>query len=359
MVVDSLVVELLRTLSVEIGVRRCGTPEAERAAHAVAGAFAALGLEPRFQEFPLLGYEADEPLLEVDGERWEAGPCMYAHPGEVEGEVRRLSDGIFSVGEEGRLRRSPFGTGAVPFMQSGGYATTPPTAYISPADAARLRDGMHARLVVSGRFVPGLRERNVIAELPGASEETVVVGAHYDSVWRGPGAIDNATGVEGLLQVAARLAGREHPRSLAFVAFGAEEVGLLGAKHYVGEAKARDELGRIVGMVNLDCIGHGESLELLCAPEALLELAKETARGLGLYDRYEVVTELGGEAGTDHLPFAQAGIPAASILHFPYDEYHLPTDTPDLVDPQRLADAVELAVALVERQLANPVERAG
>jgi hypothetical protein len=351
-------VELLRTLSVEIGVRRCGTPEAERAAHAVADAFAALGLEPRFQEFPLLGYEAEEPLLEVDGERWEAGPCMYAHPGEVEGEVRRLSDGIFAIGDEGRLLRSPFGVRAIPFMGAGGHATTPPTAFVSPTDVAQLRDGMRARLVVRGRFVPGLRDRNVIAELPGASEETVVVGAHYDSVWRGPGAIDNATGVEGLVRVAERLAGRKHPRSLAFVAFGAEEVGLLGSKHYVSEAKARGEAERIVGMVNLDCIGRGESLELLCTPAALLERAEETARRLGLYDRYGVVTELGQEAGTDHLPFAQAGIPAMCVLHFPYDEYHSPEDEPGLVDERLLADAVDLAVAMVESQLENPVERA-
>ena len=346
--------DVLRTLSVEIGVRRCGTPEAERAAHAVAEAFAALGLEPRFQEFPLLGYEAEEPLLEVDGERWEAAPCMYAHPGEVEGEVRRLSDGIFAVGEEGRLRRSPFGVHAIPFMATS-HVTTPPTAFVAPADAERLRDGMRARLVVRGRFVPGRRDRNVIAELPGESEETVVVGAHYDSVWRGPGAIDNATGVEGLVRVAERLVGRKHPRSLAFVAFGAEEIGLLGSKHYVNELKARDGTARIVGMVNLDCIGRGESLELLCAPQALLERAEETARALGLYDRYGVVTDLGQEAGTDHLPFAQAGIPAMSVLHFPYDEYHSPQDSTDLVDEALMADAVDLAVAMVESQLAGPV----
>lgn len=348
--------ELLRTLSVEIGVRRCGTPEAERAAHAVADAFAALGLEPRFQEFPLLGYEAEEPLLEVDGERWEAGPCMYAHPGEVEGDVQRLSDGIFAVGE-GRLRRSPFGVHAIPFMLAS-HVTTPPTAFISPADAGRLREGMRARLVVRGRFVPGLRDRNVIAEVPGESEETVVVGAHYDSVWRGPGAIDNATGVEGLVRVAERLVGRKHPRSLTFVAFGAEEIGLVGSKHYVAEAKSRGEAGRIVGMVNLDCIGCGESLELLCSPQALLERAEETARGLGLYDRYGVVTELGEDAGTDHLPFAQARIPAMSVLHFPYDEYHSPEDSSNLVDKALMADAVDLAVAMVESQLAEPVERA-
>ncbi|MGZ4380607.1 MAG: M28 family metallopeptidase [Gaiellaceae bacterium] len=349
--------DVLRTLSVEIGVRRCGTPEAERAAQAIAEGFTALGLEPRLQEFPLLGYEAEEPLLEVDGEHWEAGPCMYAHPGEVEGEVRRLSDGIFAVGEEGRLRRSPFGVRAIPFMATS-HVTTPPTAFISPADSDRLRDGMRARLVVRGRFVPDRRDRNVIAELPGESEETVVVGAHYDSVWRGPGAIDNATGVEGLVRVAERLVGRRHPRSLAFVAFGAEEIGLVGSKHYVNELKARGETDRVVGMVNLDCIGRGESLELLCAPQALLGRAEETARALGLYDRYDVVTELGEEAGTDHLPFAQAGIPAMSVLHFPYDEYHSPQDSTELVDERLMADAVDLAVAMVESQLASPVKRA-
>jgi aminopeptidase YwaD len=176
-------------------------------------------------------------------------------------------------------------------------------------------------------------------------------------VWRGPGAIDNATGVEGLVRVAALLAGRRHPRSLAFVAFGAEEIGLLGAKHYVAEAKSRAELGRIVGMVNLDCIGHGEKLELLVSPEQLMGRVHELAHGLGLLDRYEVETTIGDEAGTDHLPFAQAAIPAASNLHYPYDEYHLPADTEALVDPQRLADAVNLAVALVESQLAEPVPK--
>ena len=78
---------------------------------------------------------------------------------------------------------------------------------------------------------------------------------------------------------------------------------------------------------------------------------------LGLPDRYEVVTELGQEAGTDHLPFAQAGIPALSILHFPYEEYHLPEDTLELVDENRMRDAVDLAVAMVESQLADPIPR--
>ncbi|MDQ5821725.1 MAG: M28 family metallopeptidase [Actinomycetota bacterium] len=351
---------LLETLAGTIGVRTAGSEQAARAADEIAEAFRELGLEPRFHEFPLLGYDAEEPVLEIDGERWTAGPCIYSHPGEVEGELRRIGDGIWAVGE-GRLRRTPFGRGPIPFLTGlayGGHIATAPTAFVSVADAERLEDGMRARLVVRGTFVPGRRERNVIAELPGANEEeAVVVGAHYDSVWRGPGAIDNATGVEGLRRVAERLLGREHPRSLRFIAFGAEEIGLIGARRYVLEEKEAERLDQIVGMVNLDCIGRGDQLQLLASPRELLGRCEELARTLGLRDRYEVSTEVGEEAGTDHLPFAQNKIPAVSVLHFPYDEYHLPVDTLELVDERLMDDAVDLATALVESQLAWPIPR--
>ena len=92
---------LVQTLGVEIGVRTAGSPEAERAAEAIAEALRAVGLEPTYQESPLLGYDADEPEVEIDGERWGAGPCMYAHPtdGVVEGRVRWIgtspAEGLF------------------------------------------------------------------------------------------------------------------------------------------------------------------------------------------------------------------------------------------------------------------------
>src|SRR5205823_9766264 len=120
---------LLETLGVEIGVRTAGSPEAERAADAIAAAFRELGLEPRFEEFPLLGYDAEEPELTIDGERWRVGPCMYSHPGECEGAVRRLSDGVWAVGE-GRLLRSLFGKGPIPFFggsTNAGHVAQPPT----------------------------------------------------------------------------------------------------------------------------------------------------------------------------------------------------------------------------------------
>jgi Iap family predicted aminopeptidase len=281
---------------------------------------------------------------------------MYALPGECEGAVERLRDGLWAVGE-GRLVRSVYGRGPIPFTVSereAGYVAAPPTAYLSRADDARLRAGSHARLVTRGTWAQA-RDRNVIATIAGASDRKVVVGAHFDSVWRGRGAIDNATGVEGVLRLAERFAGRSLPRTLEFVAFAAEEVGLVGARRYVAAARERDALGEIAGMVNLDCIGHGEKLELLCSTPELLDDGVAAARRLGLADRYELLPEAALEdAGTDHVPFATAGIPAISILHFPYEEYHLPEDTLDLVDEQLLADAVDLAAELVELLLAAP-----
>src|SRR5581483_6231616 len=186
-------VNLVDALSVGVGPRVAGSDEASRAADVVADAFRALGLTPRFQEFELLAYEADEPELVVDGERWPAGPCMYAHPFDGAGTVRRIGSSPAPVGdgrlpsfalvdgsgrEVARLMTSPFSTGAIPFMSPHTHVTTPPTAFVSAADAARLEDGMHVRLRVGGRFLPGRRERNVIVDIPGRGDGLVVAGAH-------------------------------------------------------------------------------------------------------------------------------------------------------------------------------------
>jgi hypothetical protein len=362
-------VNLVDALAAGVGPRTAGSEAAAEAAETVAAAFRELGLEPWFQEFNLLGYEADEPELEVEGERWAAGPCMYAHPFDGEGTVRRIGESPAPIGggklpsfavfdEDGndvaRLLTSPFGKGAIPFMSSHTHITTPPTAFISIVDAGRLEDGMRVRLKIGGTFLPGRRERNVIADMPGAADRHAVVCGHYDSVWRGPGAIDNASGVEGVRRVAEQLVGQELPAAVRFIAFAAEEIKLTGSRLYVDEAKIRGEIERIAGVVNLDCIAHGDHLNILASPEALADRAVESARALGLLDRYDLIT---GPAtgGVDSHWFVDAGVPAVTLAHFPYEEYHLPDDAPTLADDRVLDDTVALATALVESQLAHPV----
>lgn len=371
----SRAVDLVEKLGVEIGPRQVGTPAADEAAAAVAEALREAGLEPRFHEFSLLGYEAEEPQLEIDGEPWAAGPCVYATPteGVVEGTVRRL--GAHSVGgffpdadvfaveaggrELARLNMSPFGGAAIPFLTGVRQIAVPPTVFISGADARRLREreGATARVRVGGRFVPGVIARNVVAELRGESEEAIVVSAHYDSVWRGPGVIDNATGVEGLRRVAEELAGHGHVRSLLFIAFTAEEIGCVGSRQWVFDAEVTGELERVKACVNLDCIAHGDRFELLASPPALRDRLELFARELELQSRYDLHVA-GAGPGVDAFAFHEQGIPAATLCHFPYDEYHLPDERLELVDPQRLGDSVELAKLLVESLLEQPVAAA-
>ena len=366
---------LLEVLGVEIGPRRKGTPEAARAAEAVAAAFRELGLDARFQEFSFVGYDAEEPELELDGEAVAAGPCEYAQPTPPEGVAGVLrpygtlpslvpndSSKIWAIEDDaGRALALVYENpvvangGAIPFISFYGPLVTGPTCFVVRGHPA-LRDGARARLRSGGSFVHGLTERNVLATLPGESDEAVVVCAHYDSVWRGPGVIDNATGVEAVYRVAERLVGRTHPRTVVFAAWAAEEIGLVGSRWFVQDAKHRRELDRYVGVVNLDCVAHGDKLMLMAAPPALLERATSAAKRLGLDRRYELETSEPGE-GTDHVPFVEAKVPGVSILHFPYPEYHLPTETLDLVDEQKLADSVDLAVALAEGLLAEPVGR--
>jgi hypothetical protein len=77
---------------------------------------------------------------------------------------------------------------------------------------------------------------------------------------------------------------------------------------------------------------------------------------MGLLERYELATGA-ATGGVDSHWFADAKIPAVTLAHFPYEEYHLPDDMPDLVDEERLGDAVRLALSLVESQAADPIPR--
>jgi len=99
--------------------------------------------------------------------------------------------------------------------------------------------------------------RNVIAETPdGDPNRVVVVGAHLDSVTRGPGINDNGSGSATILEVAEQFAaqGREARNKLRFMWYGAEEFGLIGSTFYVNSL-SQAERDRIELMLNFDMVG--------------------------------------------------------------------------------------------------------
>jgi Zn-dependent M28 family amino/carboxypeptidase len=99
-------------------------------------------------------------------------------------------------------------------------------------------------------------QQNVIAELPGVTDDNVVMaGAHLDSVQRGPGINDNGSGSAALLEVAESMAKVKPYNTLRFAWWGAEESGLLGSTAYVNELKTMPgELDRIALYLNFDMV---------------------------------------------------------------------------------------------------------
>ena len=190
--------------------------------------------------------------------------------------------------------------------------------------------------------------RNVIGFLPGEGslvDEFVVVGAHYDHVGMGgrgslaPGTIavhngadDNASGTSTMLEVARRISldNSENRRNVIFMAFTAEELGLLGSKHYV--RNPRWPLEKTVAMVNMDMVGRLSDNRLTVYGlgtakefDALLERQNEASE-------FELDKREAGRGPSDHSSFYDAKIPVFHFFTGLHNDYHRPSDDFDKVN---------------------------
>lgn len=122
---------------------------------------------------------------------------------------------------------------------------------------------------VKGRNgAPAIEGKNLIACIPGKTDNIIVISAHYDHVGVIKeqvfnGADDNASGVAGLLQFAKYFAKNKPNNTLIFAIFDAEEMGLQGAKAFV--AKPPVALEKIKLNINMDMISHNDKGELYAA----------------------------------------------------------------------------------------------
>ena len=167
--------------------------------------------------------------------------------------------------------------------------------------------------------------RNVIGVLPGATkpDEAVLYMAHWDHLGKHEGeegdniyngAVDNATGVAGILEIAEAFAHQDPKpaRSVVFVAVTLEESGLLGSKYYV--AHPTFPMDKIAGVINLDAMSvGGKSRDFVVTGKGNSEL--EDMLKVYADQQGRVLTEEGNPAGgyyfrSDHFNFAKAGVPA-------------------------------------------------
>jgi Zn-dependent M28 family amino/carboxypeptidase len=95
---------------------------------------------------------------------------------------------------------------------------------------------------------------NVVCTLPGETESTVVVGGHFDFVDQGKGIVDDWSGTSLLPSLYQSLKNKPRRHTYVFVAFAAEEKGLVGSSRYVKNLTA-EQKARIRAFVNLECLG--------------------------------------------------------------------------------------------------------
>lgn len=227
---------------------------------------------------------------------------------------------------------------------------------------------------------------NLEGVLPGTArrEESVVVGAHYDTVAGSPGANDNGTGVAAMLELARRFASRPQPRTLRFVAFVNEEppffrTAQMGSVVYATAARARGE--RIAGMLSLETMGYysdAPGSQQYPAPVGFLypdtgnfigfvsnvrsaRLLRRARRAFRQRTTFPVQAAalpaaVPGVGWSDQWAFWQAGYPAIMVTDtapYRYPWYHTAEDTPDKISTAALADVVD-GLERVVSVLASP-----
>lgn len=95
---------------------------------------------------------------------------------------------------------------------------------------------------------------NLVVTKRGSSNEKIVVGAHYDKVENGCGAIDNWTGIVTLAHLYRSIKDMQLNKTIVFVAFGREEEGLVGS-HAMAEAIKKEDVEQYCAMINIDSLG--------------------------------------------------------------------------------------------------------
>jgi aminopeptidase YwaD len=173
----------------------------------------------------------------------------------------------------------------------------------------------------------------------------IIVGAHYDGVDT-PAANDNASGTAVILEMAKAFSDQKItlPFDVVFVAFGAEEIGLIGSNHYV-QNMTTEEIDAVIAMLNFDMVGVGDSFDIGSAEgfiaRDLIKMTRETLDEMG-YSPTTSVTDR-----SDHAPFARAGMDAIYIQVGPFLDYHTDFDTFEAIQPEMLVKVCELGAKLI------------
>ena len=196
--------------------------------------------------------------------------------------------------------------------------------------------------------VAGVNAANVIGLLPGRDpelrKEAVIVGAHYDHLGLGGfgsldpdstgkvhnGADDNASGAAMLIRIAQRLASDPPARTIIFIAFSGEELGLLGSAHYVKQPIY--PLATTLAMINLDMVGRLRERRLIVYGSRTAKEFPALLDSLNWYAGLDLKAQGDGYGPSDQSSFYAAGRPVLHLFTDLHEDYHRTTDDWDKIN---------------------------
>jgi len=197
---------------------------------------------------------------------------------------------------------------------------------------------------------------NVLAYLPGKTDEYVILGAHYDHLGRGdshslapsqigqihPGADDNASGTAGVLELArlfAPLQGQLQ-RGILFANFAGEELGLLGSAAWVKNPTL--PLDKAVAMLNMDMIGRIKDDKVYIGGLGTGSTFQSILDQAESHTTFKYENSPGGYSSSDHTSFVSKRIPVLFFFSGLHSDYHKPSDTWEKINADSAAHLLDL-----------------
>ncbi len=206
---------------------------------------------------------------------------------------------------------------------------------------------------------------NIIGYLDNKSENTIVIGAHYDHLGNGNqgssldanpqgkihnGADDNASGVAGVLELARYFKDnkKKEKYNFLFICFSGEELGLFGSKYFTEHPTI--DLSHVNYMLNMDMIGRLDPSTngLAVSGTGTSPVWENLLKSLST-DALKIKTDSAGVGPSDHTSFYLKNIP---VLHFftgSHSDYHKPSDDADKINTAGEAEVLKLMIKLIDQ----------
>lgn len=219
-----------------------------------------------------------------------------------------------------------------------------------------------------GKSFDEINTQNVVAMLRGSdpkmADEYIVIGGHYDHLGLGGknansrmpdtvavhnGADDNASGISSILEIAQKFASERKniKRSIVFIAFGAEEMGLVGSQRFVESDII--PVSNIKAMINLDMVGRLVENKLEISGTKTSVQSEQILNELNADSTFKLGLTPSGFGPSDHASFYAKNIPVFFITTGIHLDYHTPLDDIDKINAEGMQKVTDYTYRLAHK----------